>query len=113
MTTGVLFINSTIGSRILKTMWGTPLHPRRKKTPSQATVGFSENEVSILFCYWAACVCLSMAGGQETHTHTKKTTISDKLQMGVTYGGRLSEMARNCQERYSSVPYFSARMGET
>ena len=54
---------------------GHPTSPWTKKTPSQATVGFSENEVSILFCYWAACVCLSMAGGQETHTHTINNDI--------------------------------------
>ena len=42
---------------ILKMTLGTPLHrfPQKHQT-SQATVGFSENEVSILFCYWAACV---------------------------------------------------------
>ena len=45
---------------ILKMMLGTALHRWRKNTSSQATVGFSENEVSILFCYWAACVCLTV-----------------------------------------------------
>jgi len=67
----VLFINSTIGSRILSVncMLGTPLHPRRKKTPSQATVGFSENEVSILFCYWAAVWVWQEV---KKHTHNKQ-----------------------------------------
>lgn len=76
VTTGVLFINSTIGSRILKTMWGTPLHPRRKKTPSQATVGFSENEVSILFCYWAGLhVFVWVWQEVKKHTHTINNDI--------------------------------------
>jgi len=95
-------------------MWGTPLHPRRKKTPSQATVGFSENEVSILFCYWAACVCLSMAGGQETHKHNKQRYLINSKYSKWESRMEVASVRwwRNCQERYSSVQNFSARMAE-